>query len=484
MSEQQPLKVLVTLVSYGLSHEIYLHRLIQEYRSMSFRVDIVVCSNVEREVPVGVELVVGMPEKNPWSLPFAHKKILAERVDAYDLFIYSEDDTLIREEGMRAFLRALPAMHDDEIPGYIRYEEQRDGTIRYCDANGHYHWDSASVVRRGDDTFAFFTNEHAAFYLLTQAQLRKAIASGGFLVPPHDGKYDLACSAATDPYTQCGFRKLVSISHLDQFLLHHLPNKYIGTRFGTHESLMKRQVNTLLQCKEEGRIQAALIPVETRLFASWYSKDYYEPMRPEVVGEVPAESQQILSIGCGSGEAERWLAQRGAQVTAACLDGVIASCAQSEGVEALWGSWGEIKNQIGERRFDCLLLSNVLHLAPDPSAMLAECAELLSHDGRCVILVPNLGSIRSRMGKWRRDKRYLAIGDYTVSGTRQIGRGMLARWMKAAGLQVEKSHCLFADRQAKLSRMTLHAGDDLLASEFLVVGRKTIHGGNRRVYAV
>jgi uncharacterized protein (UPF0371 family) len=39
------LRILVVLASYGISNDRYLLRLIEEYRSMSFFVDIVVLSN-------------------------------------------------------------------------------------------------------------------------------------------------------------------------------------------------------------------------------------------------------------------------------------------------------------------------------------------------------------------------------------------------------------------------------------------------------
>src|SRR3954451_5336167 len=179
------LRVLVVIASFGRKNDIYLRRLVAEYSSMPYQCKIFVCSNVEKDIPEGVDLVVGLPTSDPWSLPFAHKKIMADRVDEYDLFIYSEDDTLATHENIEAFLRVSPKLRDIQIAGFLRSELCPDGTIRYCDVNGHYHWDHSSVVQRGSDKFAFFTNEHAAFYILTRSQLKRAIASGGFLVPPH-----------------------------------------------------------------------------------------------------------------------------------------------------------------------------------------------------------------------------------------------------------------------------------------------------------
>jgi len=206
-----PLSVLVALASYGTSNDRHLERLIREYRSMPFEIDIVIISNVDKKPAPGVECRVGLPSKDPWSLPFAHKKLFAERADRYDLFIYSEDDILITERQLRAFLEVTAVLRDNEIAGFIRMEEGSNGSISFPDLHEEYHWDPTSLRSRTGYVLGNFTNEHAACYVLTQSQLRKAIKSGGFLVEPHEWKHDLLCSAATDPYIQCGFTKLIPI---------------------------------------------------------------------------------------------------------------------------------------------------------------------------------------------------------------------------------------------------------------------------------
>jgi hypothetical protein len=99
----QPRK-LVAIASYGTSNESYLQKLLHEYRSMPFDVDVVVISNIEKKLGLDVGCIAGLPTKNPWSLPFAYKALFAERRNRYDLFIYSEDNILITEKNIRAFL--------------------------------------------------------------------------------------------------------------------------------------------------------------------------------------------------------------------------------------------------------------------------------------------------------------------------------------------------------------------------------------------
>lgn len=144
------LSVLVALASYGTSNNRHLERLIGEYQSMAFDVDIVILSNIDKKPAPGVECRVGLPSKDPWSLPFAHKSLFAERADRYDLFIYSEDDILITEGQLRAFLQATEVLHDDEIAGFIRMEKNAEGAISYPDMHDEFHWDAGSLRTRGN----------------------------------------------------------------------------------------------------------------------------------------------------------------------------------------------------------------------------------------------------------------------------------------------------------------------------------------------
>ena len=114
-------------------------------------------------------------------------------------------------------MEATALLRDDKIAGFLRYEKAPDGTIYCSTIHAHYHWDPNSVFRVGDHVFARYTNDHGAVFMLTREQLKRAIASGGFLVAPYKGNYSMMVTAATDPYTQCSMEKVVCISHIDDF---------------------------------------------------------------------------------------------------------------------------------------------------------------------------------------------------------------------------------------------------------------------------
>src|SRR5215472_481374 len=366
------MKILVVIANYGVKNDGYLSRVLSEYRSMPYGIDIVVLSNVIKDLGSDVELVAGLPTKNPHSLPFGHKRIFAERKHAYDLFIYTEDDILIRQHNIEAFLRVTNLLPPYEVAGLFRWERYPNGSRFYPDVHAFYHWEPDSVKVVAGHTFARFTNDHSGCYMLTRSQLAQAIASGGFLVPPHQHHYRLLETAATDPYTQCGFRKLICLSHLDEFLVPHLPNRYVGSWLGVDEPEFAKQMEVLLHSGRGRRATASLLEPETNVFHSEWSKDYYEPCRQDLIALFPENTQSVLSIGCGWGKTEAELLRKGIDVTAIPLDSVIASCAESRGIRIVYSDLNTAMAQLRARRFDGVLLSGVLHLFPTPAKVLQQ----------------------------------------------------------------------------------------------------------------
>src|SRR5271154_2180398 len=113
------MKILVTIANYGTKNDQYLARLLAEYKSMDHDVQVVVTRNEPKDLGPDVEVMVGLPTRDPWSLPFAHQPVLAARVDDYDLFIYSEDDILITARNIEAFLSATEVLPPDKIAGFL-----------------------------------------------------------------------------------------------------------------------------------------------------------------------------------------------------------------------------------------------------------------------------------------------------------------------------------------------------------------------------
>ncbi|WP_442496787.1 class I SAM-dependent methyltransferase [Methylobacter sp. sgz302048] len=433
------MKILVSIANFGTKNVEYAKRLIQEYRAMPFDVDIFVLSEAPKDYGNDVKVLVGLPSKEPWSLPFGHKKLFADNVDKYDLFIYTEDDMLIRERNIHAFLKASDELGDNYLPGFIQYELYPDGKKNYPQAHGSYHWIPNSVRKSGDFIFAQFSNAHSACYILTQAQLRKALASGGFLVPPHCGRYDLLCCASTDPYTQCGFTRVVCLSHLQDFELHHLPNKYLGL-CGLHEDKFKVQTEALLEILEQKRSAEKLFITEKRLDTLHWDKSYYESCRHDLLQFIPPGAQDILTVGCGWGEMEAHLKEKGKNVVAIPLDSVIAKLVENTGVTVTPADFEQAFGMLAERRFDAIVLPEILQHLPHPVAVLSRLKTLLNENGVLVGSVPNLSLSRRISGLLRGEsKKYgqkfaRLAGGFNETNLNLTSSAIVNEWLKASDL--------------------------------------------------
>jgi 2-polyprenyl-3-methyl-5-hydroxy-6-metoxy-1,4-benzoquinol methylase len=471
MQKEVHMRILVAIANYGTKNRAYLDRLLQEYRSMVYDVHIVVLSNIPKDLGPDVEVVVGLPDKDPWSLPFAHKRIFAERLDDYDLFIYSEDDTLVQQRHIEAFLEVTAILPEDRIAGFLRYEEDAAGR-RYCSTiHSLYHWVPSSVQSFGPHTFAYFTNEHSACYFLTRDQLRRAITSGGFLVRPHKGRYDMLCTAATDPYTQCGFTKLVCLSRVEDFLLHHLPNQYLG-RMGLPFEQMHAQINTLSQGLHRAETYGELLPSPVGLNTSRWNKRYYGSPGESGLTAMSQNARHVLSIGCGDGAVEASLVARGAKVVGVPLDAVMAELARAKGIEVTAPDFPSALASLQGRRFDCILLLDVLHHVPDPANLLQTVAGLLGTDGQLILRTPNFGCLKYRLLDEAGRSVWKTRNPFQMFRLQRTTPRVIAGWLRTAQLRVRHIEYEGNARFGQLIKVSKGMAGPCVSRDILVTAQK------------
>lgn len=463
------MKTLVTIANYGTGNDKYLARVLDELRRMGRQVHIVVTSNIAKDLGDDVEVIVGMPTRNPRSLPFAHKQIFADRKQNYDTFIYLEDDILISKHNIDAFLEMTDILPPNEYAGFLRTETDSTGKIYFPDVHQHFHWDAGSVLTLGDRTFAFFTNEHSGCYVLTRDQLDRAIASGGFLTPFHEGDYGPLESAATDPFTQCGFRKLICISHLSDFIVPHLSNKYAGKECLSRDEFYL-QIRALPGIGNNCKPKATLFPVQTKLYHMHWSKNYYEPCQNELLRLVPEGSRTILSVGCGWGATERALIEKGMRVKGLPIDSVVAVNAEARGVEVVYGDMATARQKLRGEHFDCVLFSNVLHLVRDPVTLLSSFAEFLAPGGCIVASVPNLSWFRRASRSIRLRGLKANPISYEVSGMHVTNGRLLKHWFRDAGLNPLQVIYEVLEEKKRADAQTLGLAKPLLASNVYLSG--------------
>ncbi len=468
------MKVLVAIANHGTKNRGFLDRLLAEYRSMPWDVHIVVLSDQPKtDLGDDVEVLVGAPTEDPWSLPFAHRSLFVERTEDYDIFIYSEDDTLLTTRNLQAWIDVQPGLADDQILGFLRHETYRDGELSYCGVHYHYHWNPGTVQRIDRETFAHFTNEHSALSVLNRRQLRHCIDSGQFNVPAHQGRYDMLVSAASDPYTQCGLQRLICTSRLDDFLLCHLPNVYLD-RIGVKARDFLPQLQVIEDIADGKATTQQLFDPKVRLSVpreDW-NKLYYPEAIPEYRRAMQFGARRILSVGCGGGDVEAdWIAQ-GATVTAVPMDAIIGATAALKSIEVLPPSLDEAVSQVEGRLFDIVVFHNCLEHVAEPIVWIQHFLPCLANKGQVVVLAPNqLGRhLRSRARK--EDYPFANRPSFSEANYHFTSPSIVRSWFHTAGLDTGKTHFILRGKAGRIAKMAKGLVDFVFATAFIQSGRK------------
>ncbi len=466
---------MMTTPTIGTKNVRFLRRLLEEYRSMSFPVDVVVYSDVPQDLGGDVEVKVGLPADGAHYLPFEHRKLFAERADDYDVFIYTEDDTFVMQRQIEAFWKVAPLLGPDEVPGFLRYEVDPQGHKFITTIHGFFSWKMDSVKTVDGHVFAEFENKHSALFMLTREHLRTAIGSGKYLTrPPLSRYYGEIESVTSDLYERCGLRKLVCLSSVDDFMVHHLPNKYIG-RLGLPREALDAQVRALVEIRDGKRPKQKLFRTRTNLPFDYWDKRYYGRCPFDLVGVLGGGSRRVLSVGCGSGEAEAPLVAAGHRVTGIPLDSVIAVTAEEKGVRTVGADFGAAFADLDGAQFDDVLFLDVLEFLPEPVQMLRRVTGLLGPSGRVVIVVPNFRARDwwkhkvQRLGDFQRPS---VTGRFEDDGLHLTTRQMVRRWVREAGLKVKRVAYQVPRKRKRLHWSTAGVLRELLAERLLIVAAR------------
>ena len=460
--------VLVALASYGTAQDHYLERVITEYRSLKMPTRVVVLSDKDKPVR-GAEVIAGLPLRDPHSLPFAHRKVFAENARRYDLFIYAEDDTLLTEQHIEAFLSTQAKLEEDEILGFVRSEASPAGRKYITSIHHHFRWRAETVVERHGDLFAELSNLHSGCFIVTRRQLSRAIASGRFLVAPHAERYGMLETATTDLYTQCDMRRLICVSQVRDFIVPHLPNKYYA-KMGIPLGDFEFQAQSLCNHHRAGSWNGSLFDVESRAPGFRWSKDLYQP-DPDLLSEVPSSIKSILSVGCGSGANEIRLSRLGMNVCAVPLDAVFGAQLRRDGIRTVEGPLDSAISDLSDERFDAVMLADVLHLVDDPVTWLRKLREALAPGGQLIASVGNTCDAICWVRDWLDGNRRPFIADFRSSGVHAVSAKRLRRWLRETGYDVESIVPVMEGSRIHLRKLGLKALEPAFATRFIVNAR-------------
>jgi SAM-dependent methyltransferase len=437
------MRMLVAIANHGTKNQHHLRTVLDGYRAMEHEVDIVVLSDEPKDLGPDVEVRVGAPTTDPRSLPFAHRPLFVERADDYDLFLYSEDDTLVTQRHVDAFVEVNDLLPDHEVPGFQRYEQTPDGSRYYSSIHSTYRWDPTSVLRKGGETFADHTNLHSALYLVTRTQLQHAIESGGFDVPPHRGpSWSLMVTAVSDIYLQCGLRRRLCVSRMDDFLVHHLPDVYIG-KLGVGETEYRTQLQAVEDVARGRRSAEQLFDPTANLGTQLYNPPQH-PLpgpSPEVLALPTGTVRRPLSIGTTSGAVEVAMFPQAVSIVGVPVDEITATVARTRGIEVLAPCLESVEQAVPEGGFDAILFHHTLHHFAEPAGVLRALRPFAAPDVELLVTMPNTPYHRLRKLARRNFAGPVPRRGYSVDGIhapatamlRRVGRDSGVRWRLAPG---------------------------------------------------
>ncbi len=439
------MRVLASIINHGTQNDRHLRRLLDAYRRMTCDVDLVVHTNRAKHLGSDVEVRVEVPAEGPRYLPLMPRRLFVERADEYDVYIASEDDTLVTERHVRAFVEASQHSGPTAVPGFLRFEEWPPEQEIYIDMlHRYFGWDPFSTYQSGEWMFAEVTNVHSAVYLLTRAHLAVGIASGRFEeIHRPTREYATLEAASTHVFENCGLRKVVPINRLDDFLIHHLPNKFHAWRMGLAASRLEAQRQALVEIVEGTRAPRQLIDVQTRLRETWWDKCFDEPVRDDLRQAAEPAPADLFWLGASGSDAEEALLAQGHRMTSLPLDSVVANVAEQQGATVTPADLDEGLAAVEGQSFDVVFAVSMLERLPDPVGLLQRLGGLLRPDGQLVFIVPNM----DRWWGWPHDSRRLSdvapVGrpwTFEETGLHFTTSQRVCSWFAEAGMTVSLTY--------------------------------------------
>lgn len=245
--------ILAVLVNYGVEQVSYLEQVVESLKSFKkYEVTVVVNSNVPLNIS-GIDKVNVIKLDNYQLLPMTCRKVIWNKKNDFDIFVYGENDHLFLEKHFDNHLVYSEILPKNRISGLIQYEEDNIGKY-YPGYHFDFEWDFKSVENYDGKRFAHFNNVHQATFILTKEQLLRVGKKINFfelvnedtllskiqrkirkkfgLKTERQNKYSAKCKVNTDVFLYGGMKKIICISDFEDNLIHHLPNLYIEGKHG------------------------------------------------------------------------------------------------------------------------------------------------------------------------------------------------------------------------------------------------------------
>lgn len=232
----------------------YLSQMIQAANSYPFYTDIYIHTNVlfdidslETKPTNGQVFLIGhdLSKKDPMRLPWYVRPLMKAQEDAYDIFIYVEDDILIPRAAIEYWLKYKDlAIRNKCNLGFFRMETDSDGVEYITDlANEHVLSEQLNkVINLEGTSFAINdVNPYVAFWIYDQNEFKRFLQSSVWDVSTLLTWYDDRAAAAIgmhfirNPDFRLYNHTVLPLTHMFRVIpecrVYHIPSNYVDVPY-------------------------------------------------------------------------------------------------------------------------------------------------------------------------------------------------------------------------------------------------------------
>ena len=241
--------ILIAIPHHGTKNRIYFFQMLKEFNSFKkYNIFLHVFSTEEFNFDEFDNLTITQHifDNNIGQiLTHKHKSLFYENRNNYDYFMYCEDDVLITESIMDAFVEEQNNLPVQYICGFLRYELKENNSYKFlCDSHpchsihrGGYDIIKNNYILNNKEYFEPY-NIHQASYVIPKnifnnIPFEKYLSDTNNYVGILEG-------AASNIFFKCGLTRVIPRDKIKKLLIHHLPNTYVKKfhEFYTEESTL------------------------------------------------------------------------------------------------------------------------------------------------------------------------------------------------------------------------------------------------------
>lgn len=251
------MKLLVSIPDFLGNQMQYLNTVIDEYKSFK-KYDTTINVHTTVDIPRN-DVNIIKHEKSVGRLAYVHRSEFIEARNDYDLYIFTENDMLVKEEAVDTFLKYQSMLPETHCLGFIRYEQRPiddpNDTNLYLfdvwpnDVRGHL---VDRDIEINNNHYFTLKNPFQSCFLLTRGQLNHVIDNCGFDRTDWAGIETSSAGVYKNWEHGDGVINKVwtrNVEDLKKCLIHHLPNLHCDSphKYGPNYHTQSATFNSLLK---------------------------------------------------------------------------------------------------------------------------------------------------------------------------------------------------------------------------------------------